>query len=666
MNPYIDVDAEFCQNPDLALTREWIITNGLGGYAFSTISGCNTRKYHGLLAAALDPPVDRRMSLSKFKETVMTDEEPCSLSCDHRPEGFDSDGLLTLVNFRMAPDPVFTYASENWEIEKSLFMVQGQNTLVVIYRLLSGIQNLVLRVTPLVTDRSIHDVIPDDPEFIRSSFLAMEPGRVVYQAPRKHYALRLYNNSVKTDSSQTTLDVLLYPTEPLLGYAGVDKLLNICEMHFSLSKEHPAWIIATTESDDPGDPFQLEKMQSVRNRFFIKKSRELHPDGTDDPVLQVLLTAADSFVVKRGDGKSVIAGYPWFADWGRDTMIALPGLFLSTRRFEEARQILLSFLKYYRDGLIPNCFPEEGREPIYNTVDASLWFIHAAYEYYMATGDDNTIRTPLYQAVADIIKHYIAGTRFGIKQDTDGLIMAGEEGYQLTWMDAKVDDIVVTPRMGKNVEINALWYHALKIAAVFADLMDDQDAFAAYEMHAEKVREAFIEQFWFEENAYLLDTIGPDGPDSGIRPNQVFAISLPHPVLTGEKAEKVLRCIQRCLLTPYGLRTLAPDAPEFKGIYEGDLRSRDFAYHQGTVWGWLIGPYIDALIKVEGNSPSVAEKGLQILEPLIRHLGEAGLGQVSEIFDGNAPHTPRGCIAQAWSVGELLRTYLKLLGLKSR
>ncbi|HQH12239.1 MAG TPA: amylo-alpha-1,6-glucosidase, partial [Candidatus Sumerlaeota bacterium] len=349
-----------------------------------------------------------------------------------------------------------------------------------------------------------------------------------------------------------------------------------------------------------------------------------------------------------------------FTDWGRDAMISFRGLFLESGRFEEARTLLLSFLSHYKDGLIPNTFPDGEAAPLYNTIDASLWFIHAVYEYYQATKDLDAIRTPFMEVIKDIIQHYIKGAPFGIGQDSDSLISGGEEGWQLTWMDAKVDGKVITPRIGKNVEINALWYHALRVAAIFSDLLDDEDAFAAYGLHAEKVKQSFEENFWFEDGGYLYDTLGSNGADPSIRPNQVFALSLPHPVINGSKAESVLATLERFLLTPYGLRSLAPGHPDYKKRYQGNLFSRDMAYHQGTVWPWLIGAYIDALLHVKGANRTSAEEGMEIIQPLLQHLETACLGSVSEIFDAEPPHAPRGCFAQAWSVAELLRAYMKL------
>ncbi len=668
MSSLINIDAEICQNPREALKREWLLSNGLGGFASSTIMGCNTRKYHGLLIASLTPPTNRFLVLSNYDETVTLEGMKFHLSTNRRPGGFDAatatfqpEGYKFIVNFRLDPFPITTYALIDWEIEKRIFIPYGKNAVVVRYRVIQGRGEASLVLAPLVTYRDIHNVSV-------GHNLAYPPhitgdNRVVFAPYPDRPSLTFFHNGESIVPINPSVEQLEYPIERERGYDSIDSIVRLCEFKFPLSKEKPAFAIASTAADEAGDAILLEREALRRHRTFVKKAANLHPKKVEIPTLVTLVSAADSFIVKRGGGVSVIAGYPWFTDWGRDTMISLPGIFLLRGRCEQARNLLLAFLQYYKNGLIPNTFPEKGAEPIYNTVDASLWFIHAAYEYYLATKDINTVSTPLFEAVRDIIQHYVSGAHFGIHQDSDGLIYSGEAGWQITWMDVKVGDKVITPRIGKNVEINALWYHALKITAFFADILDDEEAFAAYELHAQKVKKSFVEKFWWADGNCLYDTLGADAPDASIRPNQIFAVSLPHPVLTGEKAKAVFECVTKHLLTPYGLRSLAPGHPEYKSQCAGDLVSRDSAYHQGTVWAWLIGPYIDALVNVKGKAPAVRKEGLRIIEPLLKHLEEAGLGTVSEIFDGDAPHTPRGCYAQAWSVAELLRAYVKLLRL---
>lgn len=660
MDPIIDIDAEVCQDAGMAMELEWLLTNGLGGFACSTIIGCNTRKYHGLLNIALTPPTNRRLLLAKYDEVLVYEGIAFPLDTNLYTLDTEMTGQRFLMNFRLDPFPIFTYSIGDMEIEKRLFMLQGENTIVVRYRIISGDGPIEMRVTPFVTYRDIHNVNPNGLS-LDMSVDDSEKGRFRFQATADAPSLNFFHNAKSIGKPEYTWARFHYPVEEELGYEPEDFLLRLCEFSFNIKKDEPAWIIATTKEETPPPALNLERDQLRRAQVFENKAQEIHPQKETDINIVRLLRAADSFIVKRGNGVSVIAGYPWFTDWGRDTMISLPGLFLETGRFEEARNLLLSFLIHYKDGLIPNTFPDGGEAPLYNTIDASLWFIHAVYEYYQATKDLDAIRTPFMEVIKDIIQHYVKGTRFGIGQDSDSLIRGGEEGWQITWMDAKVEGKVITPRMGKNVEINALWYHALRVAAIFSDLLDDEDTFAAYGLHAEKVKQSFEENFWFEDGGYLYDTIGSNGADSSIRPNQIFALSLPHPIINGPKAESVLSTVERFLLTPFGLRSLAPGHPDYKKQYKGNLLSRDMAYHQGTVWSWLIGPYIDAMLHVKGENRATAQEGMKVIQPLLDHLETACLGSVSEIFDAEPPQAPRGCFAQAWSVAELLRAYLKLI-----
>ena len=662
MAALFDIDAEYCQDTNRALKLEWLASNGQGGFASSTVCGCNIRKYHGLLIAPLGGANQRRLFLAQYQEKVMAEGEEFPLYSAPAMGGSAPQANDFLVNFRLEPFPVFTYMCGECEIEKRLFMPHGKNAVVVRYRLLFGSDEVMILIKPVVTARSIHTVLSSDFNF-SMQYHTPDDQHLVYEPSPDLPKLRVIHNAIQVSPEEARPVTWEYPIEAGRGYEATDQLLELGEMEFHLTMQNPAYLIATTEQEDPDHPLKLEREELRRHNVMVKKSVELHPLEKQEDAMIRLVNAADSFIVSRNNAPGVIAGYPWFSEWGRDTMISFPGLFLVTRRFEEARALLLSHLRHYREGLFPNTFSEDGSKPFYNTVDTSLWFIHAVYAYYLASGDKETIRTPLFDVVKDIIKHYINGTRFGIHQDNDGLILSGEEGWQLTWMDVKVNGEVVTPRIGKNVEICALWYHALRIASFLSDLLDDEEAYAAYGLHAEKVQKSFEEKFWFEQGRYLYDTLGPGGPDASIRPNQIFALSLPYPILTGEKAGAVLQCIDRFLLTPFGLRSLAPGHPDYRPRYGGDLRSRDFAYHQGTVWPWLMGPYIDALLNVKGKTRLTAIEGLQLLDPFWEHLGDAGVGSISELFDGDPPHSPGGCFAQAWSVAELLRVYVKLLQL---
>jgi len=408
-------------------------------------------------------------------------------------------------------------------------------------------------------------------------------------------------------------------------------------------------IIASTERRDP------DRAAEYREAEISRRQAAVAALPSDNELVRSLAAAADQFIVARGDEKTVIAGYHWFSDWGRDTMIALPGLTLVTGRAEAAKSILLAFARHVDRGMLPNRFPDAGEEPEYNTVDATLWYFEAVRALLYYTDDYQFIQTHLYPALAEIIDWHVRGTRYGIKVDEDGLLASGEPGVQLTWMDARVGEWVVTPRQGKAVEIQALWYHALRVMERLAHEFNDAAGEERYGRMAERAEQSFNRLFWNEAAGCLFDVVDGDMRDGSIRPNQIFAVSLPHSMLARERAQGVVEVVGRELLTPYGLRSLAPNDPRYRGRYEGDPSSRDGVYHQGTVWGWLMGPFITAYLKVNENSQEARDQAARWLEAFSGHLREAGLGQVSEIFDGDAPHHPRGCIAQAWSVAELLR-----------
>ncbi|HYN43572.1 MAG TPA: amylo-alpha-1,6-glucosidase, partial [Thermoanaerobaculia bacterium] len=390
-----------------------------------------------------------------------------------------------------------------------------------------------------------------------------------------------------------------------------------------------------------------------------KRRRRVEGAGSDRRLLRLLRAAADRFVVKRGEGWTVIAGYPWFTDWGRDAMIALPGLLLSTRRFDIARSVLETFARHVDRGMVPNRFPDEGTEPEYNNVDGTLWFVEAVRAYHEAARDEAFLRQ-VYPLLVEIVERHLRGTRFGIHADVDGLLSSGEPGQQLTWMDAKVDGLVVTPRSGKPVEVQALWHNALRIVALYAANLGDAFTAARLLALADQARESFGALFWDEKSGYLADVVAPDGTrDLTLRPNQLFALSLHRPLLTGARAASVLRVVEERLLTPYGVRTLDPAHPDYRGRFEGGPAERDAAYHQGTAWPWLLGPLVDAHLAVRGNSPDSRRTAAAWLAPLVDHLFGPGLGLLPEVFDGDPPHRPGGCVAQAWSVGEVLRAVLK-------
>ena len=612
------------------------------------MTGQNTRRYHGLLVAARRPPTERVMLLSKLEEMLTINGETVELGTNQYPGTVHPQGYKYLVNFRLDPFPVFTFRVGEVELEKTVFMLRRENTTVVRYRLHAPADvTAKLIVRPLVAFRDYHalqhandntPLVDIAPGLVRVAPAGFEP--VLCLA---HDATTVYGESLWYKNFE-------YLEEQARGFDFREDLFNPCALSFELRNGARANLIASTKRYDAAEAESFEPHERAR-RHAHKGVHE------SDAYLRTLYGAAEQFIVRRGhDRATVIAGYHWFTDWGRDTMIALPGLTLTTERYDLARDIMTAFAETVSEGMIPNRFPDAGDAPEYNTVDATLWFFHAAHEYVRHTGDLDFVRDTLYTNFKDIIAWHERGTRYGIKMDADGLLHSGEEGVQLTWMDAKVGDWVVTPRTGKPVEIQALWYNALCVMASFAARLGEPDKAAHYAALSERARASFAQKFWNEEGNYLYDVLAADGtPDPALRPNQIFAVSLPYAILTGLHARAVVAAVEEMLLTPFGLRSLSPNHPDYRQHYEGDGLARDGAYHQGTVWGWLIGPFITAYLKVHERTPASIVQARQWLAAFRDHLTEAGLGQVSEIFDAEPPHTPRGCIAQAWSVAELLR-----------
>ena len=643
----INLDESICTNPDAAPKREWLETNGLGGFASATITGQNTRRYHGLLVAARRPPTERVMLLSKLEETLIINGEATELGTNQYPNNTHPRGFRHLVNFRLDPFPVFTFRVGEVELEKTVFMLRWENTTVVRYRLNAPpdtTAKLVLR--PLVAFRDYHALQRET----AAPFVDIQEGLVRVAPAGFEPALCLAHDAATVYGESVWYHNFEYLEEQARGFDFREDLFNPCALTFELKSGQYANVIASTERHQASQAEEFAQHELAR-RHSHKGAQET------DNYLRALYAAANQFIVRRGkDRSTVIAGYHWFTDWGRDTMIALPGLTLTTERYDTARDILTAFAEHVSQGMIPNRFPDTGGEVEYNTVDATLWFFHAVHEYLERTGDETFVRDTLYTHLKDIINWHERGTRYGIKVDKDGLLHSGEAGVQLTWMDAKVGDWVVTPRTGKAVEIQALWYNALCVMSNLAVRFHDSTMNAQCALLASRATASFNQKFWHEAGSYLCDVINDDGtPDASLRPNQIFAASLPYTMLTPERARAVVAAVENSLLTPYGLRSLAPSHPAYRPRYEGDSLSRDGAYHQGTVWGWLIGPFITAYLKTHERSPEAIAQAREWLAAFRTHLNEAGLGQVSEIFDAEPPHTPRGCIAQAWSVAELLR-----------
>ena len=653
----IQFKEDVCANLDAALGREWLETNGLGGFASSTILGLNTRRYHGLLVAALKPPVERFVLLSKLEDILIIDGQAFELSANRYPGVVHPQGFRYLKQFRLDPFPVFTYEIEGIEIEKSVFMLHGENTTVVQYHLKKNNHperpnRVSLEIRPLIAFRDYHSTTHENGAINGS--VEQQPGMV---------KVTPYDGLPSLYLSHTPAEVAKpgggwyrnfeYGAEQERGLDFHEDLFNPLILRFDLKLQRQAAVIAST------DPHEAESATEYRRTEITRRRKVVISTHLEDPFAQDLASAADQYIVSRGDQQTVIAGYHWFSDWGRDTMIALPGLTLPTGKHDVAKSILRTFAKHVDQGMLPNRFPDAGETPEYNTVDATLWFFEAARAYLAYSGDLDFVRDELYPVLADIISWHVRGTRYGIKVDPSGLVSSGEQGVQLTWMDAKVGDWVVTPRRGKPVEIQALWYNALCIVENLADRFGDEAGAKRYRNMATVASWSFNRLFWNEQTGCLYDVTNGAPPDPSVRPNQIFAVSLPYSMLSPERSRRVVEKVREHLLTRYGLRSLSPDDSQYQGRYTGGPRERDGAYHQGTVWPWLMGPFITAYMKVNQYSEAARTQAAAWLEPLKEHLQDAGLGHIAEIFEGNAPHHPCGCIAQAWSVGEVLRAYVE-------
>ena len=643
----ISFGPDICRDLDAALEKEWLETNGLGGFASSTIAGLNTRRYHGLLIAATQPPAGRAVLLSKLEETLIIGGKRIDLAANQYPGVIHPQGYQYQTRFRLDPFPVFTYHIEGLEIEKSVFMVQGENTTVVQYRVKAPHNSARLEIRPLIAFRDYHNTTHENPAL--DATVTSQPGLASVAPYRGLPRLFLAHDADAIETTGSWYRNFEYRAEQERGLDYREDLFNPLTLCFDLGADSSAAIIASTERHDSREASRLRENEIAR-RAAVADSVPVK-----DELVRSLVTAADQFIVARGGQKTVIAGYPWFGDWGRDTMIALPGLTLVTGRFDDARSILLEFSKYVDQGMLPNRFPDEGEQPEYNTVDGALWFFEAIRAYAFYARDCEFVRKRLYDVLTDIIGWHVRGTRYGIRADDSGLLLSGAPGVQLTWMDAKVGDWVVTPRQGKPVEIQAVWYNALRIMEDFAARFGDFASQKRYGKMAAAARGSFNRLFWNEKAGCLYDVVDGGSPDASIRPNQILAVSLHHSMLARGRAQSVVEVVTRELLTPYGLRTLARSDPHYVGHYNGDQRARDSAYHQGTVWPWLLGPFLTAYVRVHGGSVEACTQAAKWLESFRKHLLEAGLGQISEILDGDPPHRPRGCIAQAWSVGELLR-----------
>lgn len=668
--PIVSFGREICGDLAAAARREWIVTNGLGGYASGTLAGINTRRYHGLLVAALAPPVERTLLVGGLIEWASYDGQRIPLFAHEYIDGtIDGHGYRYLESFRLdGTMPVWTFALADALIERRVWMQHGTNTTYVRYALVRGTRPLDLSLAPLITYRDFHSLSRGG--WTPETAIGSECVRV--QASREAQPFHLIMSGSDFKERGEWYWNFRHREEAARGLDDQSDLFVPGAFGTTIQPGEACALILSTDADPDRD-----YDRSLRDERDRQQSLLTCADAeNDDPIIQQLVLAADQFIVRRTENKeqsaergesrtsngllnpkSIIAGYHWFNDWGRDTMIALPGLCVATHRFDDAATILRTFAPYVVDGLLPNNFPDHaGVVPGYNTVDATLWYVIAIHAYERATADRSLV-DDLLPVIREIVDRHIGGTRYGIGVDpADGLLRAGETGVQLTWMDAKIGDWVVTPRIGKPVEINALWFNVLQLLAAW--LKDRREPAAdSYSALAERAQAAFRSRFTSSQRGYLPDVIdGPDGDDWTLRPNQIFAVSLPFPLLDGEVARAAVDVVGRALLTSYGLRSLASSDPAYRGDYGGDSVRRDSGYHQGPVWAWLLGAYAEAHHRVHGD----AEAAIRLLTPLVDHLRDAGLGSISEIFEGDAPHGPRGCVAQAWSVAETLRVWRAL------
>ena len=648
------------------IKREWAVTNGIGGYAGSSMIGAHSRTHQGYLIASLHAPIERYLVFSKINETATVGTRSVSFeTSQHRASGKTvyTEGQKFLTSFIYDGSVHYTYETDNFSFEKHITLKRNANVCAVSYELTAGDSDCTFTLTPLFNYREHSE--SSTPDTLR--FETFTEDRTFYLVPEKNkdIAIRFQTSEGTFSERETVYDIdMQLQIEVDLETDGLD--CHYCPVDLSIA------VPANTTKKvsilcSIGDVNERPAPVSATEAFSIlEENARCHAElfekaGYHDSFANQLVLASDQFLTYRESTKmmTVLAGLPWFTDWGRDTMIAFTGLTLCTKRFKEAEEILLTFARYIRHGIVPNMFPDDNMPPLYNTVDASLWYFYAVYQYLHynpAAEAEAFVKEQIFPHLKEIISAYEKGTDFSIYMEDDGLIHAGSGLDQITWMDVRVGDWVATPRHGKPVEINALWYNALRIMESLCEKFDE-DA-SAYRTRANQVKESFNAKFWDSANQCLFDVVDGDEPDDHIRPNQIYAVSLPFSLLPEEQEKAVVALVEKELFVGCGLRSLAPDHPDYHGIYCGALAKRDAAYHQGTAWGFLLGGFFSAYMKVNHHSSSAAENAVRMLEPVRKHLTDSGcIGSISEIFDGDAPHNPRGCYAQAWSVGEVLRCY---------
>lgn len=648
------------------IKREWAVTNGIGGYAGSSMIGAHSRTHQGYLIASLHAPIERYLVFSKINETATVGTSTVSFeTSQHCASGKTvyTEGQKFLTSFIYDGSVHYTYETDNFSFEKHITLKRNANVCAVAYELTAGDNDCTFTLTPLFNYREHSE--SSTPDTLK--FETFTEDRTFYLVPEKNkdIAIRFQTSEGTFSERETVYDIdMQLQIEVDLETDGLD--CHYCPVDLSIA------VPANTTKKvsilcSIGDVNERPAPVSATEAFSIlEENARCHAElfekaGYRDSFANQLVLASDQFLTYRESTKmmTVLAGLPWFTDWGRDTMIAFTGLTLCTKRFKEAEEILLTFARYIRHGIVPNMFPDDNMPPLYNTVDASLWYFYAVYQYLHynpAAEAEAFVKEQIFPHLKEIISAYEKGTDFSIYMEDDGLIHAGSGLDQITWMDVRVGDWVATPRHGKPVEINALWYNALRIMESLCEKFDE-DA-SAYRARANQVKESFNAKFWDSANQCLFDVVDGDEPDDHIRPNQIYAVSLPFSLLPEEQEKSVVALVEKELFVGCGLRSLAPDHPDYHGIYCGALAKRDAAYHQGTAWGFLLGGFFSAYMKVNHHSSSAAENAVRMLEPVRKHLTDSGcIGSISEIFDGDAPHNPRGCYAQAWSVGEVLRCY---------
>lgn len=655
--PPLIIPAERLHDLEDGASLEWLETDGRGGYASGTAVGANTRRYHGILVVALRPPTDRIVLLSRFEETILTDDgEEFALGVNYHPGAIHPTGHRFLEEFRLDPWPVWRYRLGRLTLVRTLFLAREVGAVVVGYRVEGG--GAELRLRPLVAGRDFHAVVSVNDVVSRTC--EATPGRVAYRPYPGIPELVLSHDGGEWTADGIWYYRTVYPRETERGLEDREDLFSPGWLRVRLEAGREWRVACATEPVPVERAGEWAEVERARRTRRAAEGRDVAGAGSRFAELGARLGfAADAFLVERDGNRSILAGYPWFADWGRDAMISLPGLLLATGRLDEAAGVLRTFAAHVRDGLIPNRFPDHGGpvpDDHYNAADAALWFVEAVAAYADAGGDPREF----WPAVVAILDAYAAGTRYGIRVCDDGLLRQGEPGVQLTWMDARVDGWVVTPREGRAVEINALWYNANLRAAGLARTVGADGA--RFEARARAAGRAF-DAFWYAERGYLYDRILDDGrPDPTLRPNQLFALSLPYSPVDPARARLALDAVRRVLLVPLGVRTLTPSDPGYIGRYAGPQWMRDASYHSGTAWPWLIGPFATAWLRAYGGTAEAVAWVGALLEPFVAHLAEYGLGQVAEIVEGDPPHRPVGCFAQAWSVAELLRVLQALRG----